>query len=191
MALGIKWGSLILVGSLVSGCALQEYRPLKPVQKTVAASSASAVMASAPVVALVGIHYRFSQADVDALILNAFNEARGEPVAGIRAVLGVTMARVDSMCYPDTVHGVVYQRKQFSWTWQRGSARTLLAAKSREPATYLRVKSVVDQFIADGAKPSEAILYHVRGVRPVWSRAVSVDRIQVMGRHVFYDNRQC
>lgn len=191
MALGVKWGSMVLAGSLVTGCAVQEFMPTAPVQTPPAASSASAVVASAPAVTSVGMQYRFSQKDIDALILNAFNEARGEPVAGIRAVLGVTMARVGSVCYPDTVHAVVYQRKQFSWTWQRGSARTLSAAQSREPATYVHVKSVVDAFIAEGAQPSEAVLYHARGVNPSWARAAEVDRVSVMGGHIFYDNRHC
>jgi spore germination cell wall hydrolase CwlJ-like protein len=187
MALGVKWGSVVLAVSLVTGCALQDWQLAAVTSDAPVASAASAVVASA----VTTTQYQFSQKDIDALILNAFNEARGEPVDGIRAVLGVTMARVESICYPDTVHDVVYQRKQFSWTWQRGSARTLSAAQSREPATYTRVKSVVEAFIAEGAKPSAAVLYHARGVNPSWSRAAEVDRVSVMGGHIFYDNRHC
>ena len=191
MTLGVKWGSVVLAGSLVTGCAVQEFMPAEAVKEASVASAASVVEASIPAVASATTQYQFSQKDIDALILNAFNEARGEPAAGIRAVLGVTMARVGSACYPDTVHDVVYQRKQFSWTWQHGSARTLSAAKSREPATYVRVKSVVYEFIADGAKPSEAVLYHARGVSPSWARAAAVDRVSAMGGHIFYENRHC
>lgn len=210
MALGANLGSLILVSSLVTGCALHGWEP-KPQHKPVVAcpasgasvasraseapsASAVCVVASraseAAVVSDVG-DYQFSQKDIDALILNAFNEARGESEAGIRAVLAVTMARVGSACYPDSVHEVVYQRKQFSWTWQQGSARTLTAAKAREPDSYQKVKSVVTDYIADGAKPSQAVLYHTRDVNPGWAKAASVARIKTMGSHIFYVNNRC
>lgn len=193
MALGVKWGSMVLLGSLVTGCALQELMPDAQVKEGIVASAASVASSVNPVAASVVVttQYQFSQKDIDALILNAFNEARGEPVAGIRAVLGVTMARVGSACYPDTVHEVVYQRKQFSWTWQRGTARTLSAAKAREPETYGKVKLVVSDFIADGAKPSQAVLYHTRNVNPAWANAASVARIKTMGSHIFYENNRC
>ncbi|MGL4995041.1 MAG: cell wall hydrolase [Deefgea sp.] len=207
MALGANLGSLLLVSSLVTGCALQDWAP-KPQTESVAvctassassigvASSASAMCAAASrasqaVVSESSDDYQFSQKDIDALILNAFNEARGESVAGIRAVLGVTMARVSSACYPDTVHEVVYQRKQFSWTWQRGTARSLTVAKAREPASYQKVKLVVTKYIADGAKPSQAVLYHTRDVNPSWARAASVERIKTMGSHIFYGHDRC
>ena len=210
MALGANLGSLILVSSLVSGCALQGWRP-QPQQEPVVACSANDVSmasrasvastasgvcvvasrASGTVVDREAGAYQFSQKDINALILNAFNEARGESEAGIRAVLGVTMARVESACYPDSVHEVVYQRKQFSWTWQRGSARTLTAAKAREPDSYHKVKSLVTQYIADGAKPTQALLYHTRDVNPEWAKAASVARIQTIGSHIFYVNNRC
>ncbi|MBM5572685.1 MULTISPECIES: cell wall hydrolase [Deefgea] len=210
MALGANLGSLILVSSLVTGCALQGWEPalqdapvaacpVSAASGVFAASSASSVIAeclaasraSQVAVASEVKDYQFSQKDIDALILNAFNEARGESPAGIRAVLGVTMARVESACYPDSVHEVVYQRKQFSWTSQRGTARTLSAAKAREPESYRKVKLVVTEYIADGAKPSQAVLYHTRDVNPGWAKAASVERVKTMGSHIFYLNNRC
>lgn len=203
MALGENIGALILISGFMTGGALQSWDSTPAITPDVgevayvvsAASSASAVSAVAnppsPNVVSDDADYQFSQKDINALILNAFNEARGESAAGIRAVLGVTMARVDSACYPDSVHDVVYQRKQFSWTWQRGTARTLTAAKAREPASYQRVKSVVTEYIADGAKPSQAMLYHTRSVNPSWAKAASVERIKTTGSHIFYENKRC
>lgn len=49
------------------------------------------------------------------LALNIFYEARGEPNIGKYAVAEITMNRVMSKKYPDTMCGVVYQHKQFSW----------------------------------------------------------------------------
>nr|WP_314901727.1 cell wall hydrolase [uncultured Deefgea sp.] len=209
MALGAKLGSLIVISSLVTGCALHRWGPQQPAKAagaclassvssvSSAASSTGAacpVASSASAVASIEIEssdYQFSQKDIDAMILNAFNEARGESPAGIRAVLAVTMARVESACYPDSVHEVVYQRKQFSWTWQQGTARTLTAAKAREPDSYLKVKLVVTEYIASGAKPSQAMLYHTRDVNPGWAKAASIARLKTMGSHIFYVNKRC
>ena len=135
--------------------------------------------------------YSFSKKDINALILNAYNEARGESTAGVRAILRVTMARVESACYPDTVHEVVYQPAQFSWTHQRGAPRTLAAARAEEPASFSRVKEIVEDFIEDGAPASEATLYHARSVRPKWSRSRAVERSSVLGSHIFYEQNRC
>jgi spore germination cell wall hydrolase CwlJ-like protein len=51
-----------------------------------------------------------------ALACNIYWEARTESVQGMMAVVAVTMNRVDSPRFPDTVSEVVWQYKQFSWT---------------------------------------------------------------------------
>ncbi len=50
------------------------------------------------------------------LALNIYHEARGEPIDGQIAVAQVTLNRVDSKRYPNSVCGVVYDDSQFSWT---------------------------------------------------------------------------
>lgn len=50
------------------------------------------------------------------LALNVFHEARGETLVGQQAVIDVVFNRVNSENYPDSIAGVVYQNKQFSWT---------------------------------------------------------------------------
>lgn len=50
------------------------------------------------------------------LALNIYHEARGEPLDGRVAVAQVTMNRVKSKRYPNTICEVVYQKSQFSWT---------------------------------------------------------------------------
>lgn len=209
MGIAVQLTTILVACSFIAGCALNEAAPSQPMaaqqiaseganklRDKLQASAASGVKASAAsVVSEAKVckdsDYVFSQKDIDALILNAFNEARGESNAGILAVLGVTMARVGSACYPDTVHGVVYQRKQFSWTWQRGTPRTLSAAKAIEPKTYAKVKTLVENYIAQGAKPNGSLLYHAKSVSPSWSRSASIERTKVMGSHIFYDHRRC
>jgi spore germination cell wall hydrolase CwlJ-like protein len=51
-----------------------------------------------------------------ALACNIYWEARTESVEGMMAVVAVTMNRVNSPKFPDTVSEVVWQYKQFSWT---------------------------------------------------------------------------
>jgi N-acetylmuramoyl-L-alanine amidase len=58
----------------------------------------------------------FSQQDVRCLELNIHHEARGEPLAGKKAVALVTLNRAKSGKFPSDVCSVVYQKYQFSWT---------------------------------------------------------------------------
>lgn len=51
-----------------------------------------------------------------ALACNIYYEARTESREGMLAVVAVTMNRVESDRFPDTVHEVVWQNRQFSWT---------------------------------------------------------------------------
>lgn len=132
-----------------------------------------------------------SAKDRETLILNAFNEARGENNNGIKAVLGVTMSRVESACYPDTVTEVVYQRNQFSWTSQRGSARTLASAARMDSCALRKIQTIVDAYIADGAKPNDSLLYHANYVNPSWAKSRQVTKVKVIGKHHFYGLKNC
>ncbi len=51
-----------------------------------------------------------------ALACNIYWEARTETYEGRLAVMAVTLNRVSSPAYPDTIAEVVWQRRQFSWT---------------------------------------------------------------------------
>lgn len=48
---------------------------------------------------------------------NIYFESRGESLAGKIAVGLVTLNRVSSPKWPNSECGVVWQKKQFSWTW--------------------------------------------------------------------------
>jgi spore germination cell wall hydrolase CwlJ-like protein len=123
------------------------------------------------------------------LARNVYFEARGEPPLGQYAVAEVTMNRVASGRYPDTVCGVVYQqnwdslRKRyvgaFSWTELERNAVPQGAAweyawKVAEDVYYRRREPALDG----------ALWYHAVHIRPSWSRERKpVARI---GRHIFY-----
>src|SRR3954451_10498628 len=61
----------------------------------------------------------------DALCLarNIYFEARGEGARGQYAVAAVTLNRVREKRRPDGICGVVYQKKQFSWTMSQPMSR--------------------------------------------------------------------
>lgn len=54
--------------------------------------------------------------EIKTLAINVYHEARGSNREDMIAVAEVTMNRVRSNRFPNTVEGVVYQNKQFSWT---------------------------------------------------------------------------
>jgi spore germination cell wall hydrolase CwlJ-like protein len=57
-----------------------------------------------------------SEDELGCLVANIYHEARGEDALGQAAVAHVTLNRVRSPSYSDTVCGVVWQPGQFSWT---------------------------------------------------------------------------
>jgi len=57
------------------------------------------------------------------LALNIYFEARSEPTDGQLAVAFVTINRLQSRRYPNTLCGVVWQKRQFSWTHDGKSDR--------------------------------------------------------------------
>jgi len=64
-----------------------------------------------------------AEREIKCLALNIYFEARGEPQNGQFAVAAVTMNRVKSHRFPNTVCKVVWQRRQFSWTHDGKSDR--------------------------------------------------------------------
>ena len=132
------------------------------------------------------------QDDVKSLTCLAFNvyfEARGEPVAGQYAVAEVTMNRVASGRYPDTVCGVVHQknwdplRKRYvsAFSWNELDERPSL-----EDETFRRAWEVAEAVYYGRHTPTlaGALHYHATYIKPSWARGNKpVARI---GQHVFY-----
>ncbi|MDH5181119.1 MAG: cell wall hydrolase [Gammaproteobacteria bacterium] len=128
--------------------------------------------------------------ELNCLTLNIYHEARGEPTAGKYAVGRVTLNRVNSRHYPDTICEVVYQKRwdtirkryvgAFSWT-EIGRPPTLepkaweQAIKIAEDVYYQRLPYQVGQ----------ALFYHADHIRPSWARKKT--RVAKIGRHIFYN----
>ena len=58
-----------------------------------------------------------SQEEIELIALVTMAEAEGEPEHGQRLVISTILNRVDHASFPDTVHGVIYQKNAFSSMW--------------------------------------------------------------------------
>jgi spore germination cell wall hydrolase CwlJ-like protein len=122
--------------------------------------------------------------DVKWLALNIYHEARGESVQGMLAVGTVTLNRVESSKYPNSIESVVKQNKQFSWfndeysdvpsdvtAWNTSKhiAEILLTNNN------LKIRSQLDGVLH----------YHASSVKPMWAK--NMDKREKIGNHIFYN----
>lgn len=123
---------------------------------------------------------------VHCLALNIYHEARAEPEKGQRAVAAVTLNRVASPAFPNSVCKVVKQggrklnRCQFSWWCDRHPD------EPRELAAWTRALSLSRQALSGEIDdPTDgALYYHATRVKPRWAK--SFERTGTIGRHIFY-----
>jgi len=117
--------------------------------------------------------------DLQCLAENVYHEARGEPLVGQYAVAEVTMNRVRSREFPDSVCGVVHQRGAFSWT--HGAGRPA-------PTGYewQRAQAIAEAVYDNDEAPlvAGALYYHTTRVSPDW--AATRNQVTRIGRHLFY-----
>ncbi len=128
--------------------------------------------------------------EIHCLALNVYHEARGEPEKGKYAVASVTLNRVASKHYPNTVCGVVFQKRwdylrkryvsAFSWT-------ELDARLSTDSKAWQKAADIAEDAYRhpDTQNLKNALFYHAQHIRPSWARKkMSVAKI---GRHIFYN----
>lgn len=119
------------------------------------------------------------QQDIECLAKNIYHEARGEPFHGQLAVALVTVNRVASGLFQNTICGVVYAHKQFSWTLDKNKrVRDQKAwASAVEVATAVLSRNIhIPDFTA--------VYFHAKHVQPVWSKTKTI--VAVIGNHIFY-----
>lgn len=123
------------------------------------------------------------------LAANLYFEARGESTAGVIAVGQVTINRMNSVRFPNSICEVIHEGKtidgkpiknrcQFSW-YCDGVPDAITDVNSYERvekiAKYLLTSDMPD--ITDGA-----LFFHNTSINPEWKRT----RIARIGKHVFY-----
>lgn len=115
------------------------------------------------------------------LAMNIYHEARGEPENGKLAVAAVTMNRVKSKYYPQTVCEVVWQPNQFSWT---RLSNTYLAIK--DTRAWEDALKIARRFIDGGnwSGVGNATHYHTVAVSPDWKNDEQL--VGKVGHHLFY-----
>lgn len=122
------------------------------------------------------------------LTKNIYWEAAGESFQGKVAVAQVTLNRVASDRYPDTICDVVYQKNtfnsrtvcQFSWFCENNH---LVRVVNRD--AYKESEEVAKMVLLEGFRLpnlNEALFYHADYVNPRWNKP----RITQIGRHIFY-----
>ena len=119
--------------------------------------------------------------ELGCLAMNIYHEGRGEPIRGMAAIAAVTMNRVSSAQYPDTICKVVWQPKQFSWTKINARHHVIRDAEAWQQAL------VIARLFMNGATLSQigdATHYHSVRVQPSWSEESAL--VARVGDHFFY-----
>lgn len=130
---------------------------------------------------------RLTSDEIECLAKAVYFEARGEPEAGRAAVAEVVLNRVEHPDYPDSVCGVVEDRRyggcQFSWICDGRSDAP------RNTSLYAHLKTLAER-VAAGRTPAVtdgATHFHAAAVRPSWAERMR--RTASIGAHHFYRPR--
>jgi spore germination cell wall hydrolase CwlJ-like protein len=129
--------------------------------------------------------------ELECLTKNIYWEAGREPFEGKVAVAQVTLNRVSSGKFANTICGVVHQKNmvfeqvicQFSWYCE-----TNHKFKPINPAMWRESEEVAKKvFLEKFRLPSmnEAMYFHADHVNPRWK----LQKIDKIGRHIFYKDR--
>lgn len=116
-------------------------------------------------------------ASIMCLAKNIYYEARGEPKAGKLAVAKVTLNRVASPKFPDTVCDVVYQKYQFSWTLNH---KRKIIDNSAWGESLELARHAIDTKLTYLNLP--VLYFHNATVSPDWGKKL----VAKIGNHYFY-----
>lgn len=128
---------------------------------------------------------------LDCLTRNVYWEAASEPFEGKVGVAQVTMNRVASGKFANSVCGVVYQKNivyekvicQFSWYCENpGQIRPVHKELWKESEEVAK-KVLLENFRLPSLKG--ALYYHADYINPNWK----LPKIEKIGRHIFYGDR--
>lgn len=119
----------------------------------------------------------FTEKEVLCLAKNIYHEARGESYRGQLAVAVVTLNRVNSKKYSNNICGVVYERKQFSWTLLK--KRNITDMKAWNTANSVAIDAISKY---SELKQFKATHYHHVSINPKWK----LTKVAKIGNHIFY-----
>ena len=150
----------------------------KPIKKNLAKTKKN------PHIAVVntGKRMKYIRLDIFCLAKNIYHEASVESRLGQYAVAQVTLNRVRSNQYPNTVCDVVMDPWQFSWA----NKKSIRWTHPKGPL-WEKSKQVAENVILRGKRVmglEDALFYHADYVRPRW-RDVNY-KIAQIDSHIFY-----
>jgi spore germination cell wall hydrolase CwlJ-like protein len=122
---------------------------------------------------------RVSHSEVNCLAKNIYHEARGEPLHGQIAVAQVTVNRVASGDFQNSICSAVYANRQFSWTI--GKPKKIKDAKAWEDSVAIAT-AVLNKSVH--LPDFKALYFHTKQVKPRWNRDKRI--VAVIGNHIFY-----
>ncbi|MEL6873924.1 MAG: cell wall hydrolase [Pseudomonadota bacterium] len=117
--------------------------------------------------------------EMQCLAGTVYFESKGESLAGQLAVARVVMARAESSRFPNSICGVVYQRKQFSFI------RNGRMPRINKSHFHWRNAVAISKIAMNDAwkSPVEgALFFHARYVSPGWR----LKRMATIDNHIFY-----
>jgi spore germination cell wall hydrolase CwlJ-like protein len=129
--------------------------------------------------------------ELECLTRNIYWEAASEPFEGKVGVAQVTLNRMESGKFPDSVCGVVYQKNvfyekvvcQFSWYCEGNHTTRAINKPLWNESEIVAKKVLLEGFRLPGL--TDALYYHADYVSPGWK----LPRIEKIGRHIFYGDR--
>lgn len=109
-----------------------------------------------------------ASSDAECLAKNIYYEAGGESYAGKLAVAFVVLNRIANPAFPKSACGVVYQEKQFSWTFDNTLGRVVKDSTAWQDSYKIAV-----QVLANGTQMVDithgALYFHNDTVKPKWA----------------------
>lgn len=117
---------------------------------------------------------QYSDAEVELLTRIVYAESRGESDLGQKAVANVVLNRVESKKFPNTIHGVVYQRSQFQPT-----SSSWFATMRADERTKRNVQAVLD---GERVLPDNALYFKATYCKVNWR----MKHLTTIGNHEFY-----
>jgi len=129
---------------------------------------------------------------LECLTRNIYWEAASEPFEGKVAVAQVTLNRMKSGKFADSVCGVVYQKNvfyekvvcQFSWYCEGNQKMKPIHKPLWRESEEVAKKVLLEGFRLPSMK--NALYYHADYVNPGWQ----LPKIDQIGRHIFYGERK-
>lgn len=113
---------------------------------------------------------------------NIIYEAGNQGIRGGIAVAQVTLNRVNSHKFKNTVCGVVHQYAQFSWT---KLAKKPKYDKLQYQEAWAIAVNVMQHKVAL-PELKDALYYHANYVKPTWRNKMI--KVATIGQHIFYRN---